>query len=75
MNVAIQILFTTALVTGLMLLRLYTDRHNPRVKSYGRRGNKACRSTGCFRHCEPDPVATAPAADNNPPRRSADHAP
>ena len=75
MNLAIQILFTTALVAGLMVLRLYADRHNARGKSYGGRGNTACRSIGCFRHCDPDPAATAPAADNNPPRRSADHAP
>ena len=75
MNLAIQMLFATALIAGLIVLRLLTDRHKLQKKFYGGRGDTDCRSIGCFRHCEPDPAATASAADNKPPRRSADHAP
>ena len=77
MSLAIQILFATALVAGLIVLRLFTDRRRMRQKTHGGRGDTDCRSIGCFRHCEPDRAAIAPAApaDDKPPRRSADHAP
>jgi hypothetical protein len=54
MNVILNLLFATALIAGLMLLRMFADHYVLRARIRGGHTDKECEQAGCFRGCDRD---------------------
>jgi len=77
MSPLLHILIATALISGMILLRMFADHWVLRARI--RRGltDKECEKVGCFGGCErgTTEVNTDPVTEKNVLKRSAHHAP
>jgi hypothetical protein len=73
----IPFLIATALIAGLILLRMFAERRALRARIRKDHTDTECEDAGCFRGCSPDRTAAHPdsVSGNNETKRSAYHAP
>jgi len=77
MNPLLHILIATALISGMILLRMLADRWVLRTRIRRSVTDNDCEKVGCFRGCERDGTAaiTDSVTEKNALKRSAYHAP
>ena len=78
MNIILGVLGATALIAGLMLLRMFADHYALRARIRDGHTDKECEQVGCFRGCDRDDGAALDdesiAGQNRNTKRSANHA-
>lgn len=78
MNIILGVLSATALIAGLMLLRIFADHYVLRARIRGGHADKECEQAGCFRGCGRDddvvPENDSVASQNQNTKRSANYA-
>ena len=78
MNIVLAVLGATALIAGLMLLRMFADHYALRARIRGGHTDKECEQAGCFRGCDRDleavPENDSVARKNRNTKRSVNHA-
>ncbi len=57
MSIILGVLSATALIAGLMLLRMFADHYVLRARIRGGHADKECEQAGCFRRCDRDDEA------------------
>ena len=77
MSALLHILIATALISGMILLRMFAERWVLRTRIRRDHADKECEKVGCFRGCERDSTEaiTDSVTEKNVLKRSANHAP
>jgi hypothetical protein len=73
MNLLSHSLIATALIVGLILLRMFANRAALQARLRSNQNREECEQAGCFSGCDPDKAAACPDSgpEKNDVKRSA----
>lgn len=76
MNLLLHFLIATALIAGLILLRMFAERSALQTKIRGTHADIECEQAGCYRGCDLDRATPNPdsVSRQNSSKRSTNHA-